>query len=180
MQLWRLASLFDRRRSCFLDSSHGRPRFRGRLLLRIPPCTRCLVNQGAGTAARVGWSKTILNCVIYTAKLIKQVEDPTSDLPEAARLGLAMLVDTLRSAVGNDSRGRAGNSNRPGRVGAFRRNLQKGSRLWPLTGADTTATLHRRKADARRNIEDGRANPAAPAYHRSERRGRSCAPARCS
>jgi transposase len=33
----------------------------------------------------------------HITKLIDQVEDPTSDLPEAARLALAMLVDTLRS-----------------------------------------------------------------------------------
>jgi len=33
----------------------------------------------------------------HTTKLIEHVEDPTSDLPEAARLALAMLVDTLRS-----------------------------------------------------------------------------------
>lgn len=48
-------------------------------------------------------------------------------------------------------------SNRLGRVGAFRRNLQKGARLRRLAGTDTTATLYRRKAEARRNIEDGRA-----------------------
>jgi hypothetical protein len=32
----------------------------------------------------------------HITKLIDQVEDPTSDLPEAARLALAMLVGTLR------------------------------------------------------------------------------------
>ena len=33
----------------------------------------------------------------HVAKLIEHVEDPTSDLPEGARLALTMLVETLRS-----------------------------------------------------------------------------------
>jgi len=36
----------------------------------------------------------------HVAKLIDRIEDPGSDLPEAARLALAVLVDTLGSLDG--------------------------------------------------------------------------------
>ena len=124
----------------------------------------------------------------HIAKLIA-LEDPQSSLPQAARLARSLYWS---KRCGRWSTASSGLMSRlhvvPGKtelLGGWQRSpalvrsqqrrwsrcrphqpLSRRPRLCHLARINPTAALDRRQAEARRDIEDGRANAAAPAHHR--------------
>lgn len=101
----------------------------------------------------------------HVGRLIEQIEDPASSVPEAARSCLVLLVEGLRHLQEQiclldaeiSARAKADDTTRRLMTGLGRIN--------------TGAALDRRQGTAGPNIQDGRANPATASYYRSERRG---------
>ena len=130
----------------------------------------------------------------HVERLIAQVEDPASGIPDAARSCLVRLVEMLRRLQDRDRRTRP-RDRRPSQGGrrgppshdgagdraidrhrhrgarAARRDLPIGSGLRRLGRPHAGAEVDRRQGAARANLPHGRANAPAPSHHRGQRRG---------
>jgi transposase len=126
----------------------------------------------------------------HIVKLVDHVEDPNSDVPEAARLALRTLVDALRflseriDLLDREIARRAREDDEVRRltsipgvgpirhgarcIGSARGCVQERSGLRGLGGAHALTALYRRQAEAWHHLENGRANAAAAPDHRSE------------
>jgi transposase len=113
----------------------------------------------------------------HVAKLVAAIDDHDTDIPELARPILRLLVEQLRSldervalldrelarrarecrseAADDNSRNRADHGDGARCPGADGPGLQEGTRLCGVAGAHPAAALHRRKAEARRDIPHG-------------------------
>lgn len=124
----------------------------------------------------------------HVEKLIAQIEDPASDLPEAARTCLAVLVGMLRHlqeqtaaldaeiamrAKADDvtpqahdgARYRPADRHRHRGAGTAGGNILFGTRLRRLGRTDAGAAFDRRQGAPRPHLAHGRANAPAPAHH---------------
>ena len=131
---------------------------------------------------------------VHTSKLIAALEDPASDLPQAARAILAVLVEELRSldervAVldreiarhAKENCGRASADDHPGHrgcdgrgshgAGPTGRHVPARPRFCRLARVDPGSALERGQGAARQDIQDGRALAATLADHRRQRGG---------
>ena len=131
---------------------------------------------------------------VHTSKLIAAIEDPASDLPQAARGILAVLVEQLRSldervAVLDREIARHAKENSVARrlmtipgIGAVTAaaltalaptgpHVPARARLCRLAWAHAGSALQRGQGAARHNIQDGRAHAPTLADHRRQRGG---------
>lgn len=130
----------------------------------------------------------------HVAKLVSAIDDHDTDIPELARPILRLLVEQLRSldervalldrelarrarecrseAADDNSGNRADHGDGARCPGAAGPGLQEGTRLCGVAGAHPAAALHRRKAEARRDLPHGRTNPAPTTDH-WRKRGRA-------
>jgi len=107
--------------------------------------------------------------LFHVAKLVAAIGDKGSSIPEAARPILYLLVDQFRSLdervavldreiARRAPRHRANYRDRSCGVGSFSGNLQERARLCRVARPNSAATVLRRKAKARGDVADGRAN----------------------
>ena len=152
-----------------------------------------LINAIRGHLTEYGWiAPKGPSHVAMLADLIEE-EEMASSLPEAARAMFRVMLDLLAELEwqdrGSRQRDRAARSrgrgiaqaddhswhrpdlrHRDRRPSTAGRDLRQGPRLCRLARSHASSKIDRRQAEARRDLQDGRAHAQAPAHHRQQRR----------